>query len=101
MLKQAQRADNSLLQHAWSVPACDFNRVHSKLVETSSLRVTHTTWRNAAWQETRLSRVKWALVARQDKTVTSLERNSPFASLVLVRRDVMIGGGVEVERRPR
>jgi len=37
-------------------------------------------------------------VVRQAKTVPALVRDSPLLSLVLVRRDVMIGGGVGAER---
>jgi len=37
-------------------------------------------------------------VSRQAKTVRSLVHNSPFASLVLVRRDVINGGSVGAER---
>jgi hypothetical protein len=36
--------------------------------------------------------------ARQAKTVPSLVRNSPLLSLVPVRRDVIIGGGVRAVR---
>jgi hypothetical protein len=39
-----------------------------------------------------------ATVARQAKTVRPLVRCSPFASLVLVRRDVINGGSVRAAR---
>jgi len=54
--------------------------------------------RHAPEQETCGRQVIMGLVARQAKTVPSVVHNSPFASLVLVRRDVMNGGSVRAGR---
>jgi hypothetical protein len=62
------------------------------------LRVPHAAGGMCPGQETCMGRGIMAAVARQAKTVLSLVRCSPFASLVLVRRDVINGGSVRVER---
>ena len=49
-------------------------------------------------QETCMGRGIMATVSRQAKTVRPLVRCSPFASLVLVRRDVINGGSVRAAR---
>jgi hypothetical protein len=63
-----------------------------------SLRVPHAAGQHVPQQETCMGRGIMATVARQAKTVRPLVRCSPFASLVLVRRDVINGGSVRAVR---
>jgi hypothetical protein len=62
------------------------------------LRVPHAAGQHVPQQETGMGCGIIAPVARQAKTVRPLVRCSPFASLVLVRCDVINGGSVRAVR---